>query len=92
MSFVALKNKCSFSYKYLISKEGNLSIGTLVTEEFGKIEVASPLMLAVQKCRTDAIILLSPLAAGYVEPTNKRSTLMLAACSEILLQYGFCPV
>lgn len=91
--FVALKNKCSFSYKYLISKEGNLSIGTLVTEEFGKIEVASPLMLAVQKCRTDAIILLSPLAAGYVEPTNKRSTLMLAACSgnstavRILAQY-----
>ncbi|EFO64276.1 Protein 21.1 [Giardia lamblia P15] len=90
---VALKNKCSFSYKYLVSREGNLSIGPLATEEFGNIEVASPLMLAVQKCRTDAIILLSPLVAGYVEPTNKRSALMLAACSgnstavRILAQY-----
>lgn len=90
---VAIENKCSFSYKYLISREGSMPIDHLLTKEFGDIEAASPLMLAVHKCRTDAVILLAPLIAGYVEPTNKRSALMLAACSgnsaaaRILAQY-----
>lgn len=90
---VALDNRCSFAYKYLISREGTLSIDHLVTKAFGDMEVASPLMLAVQSCRIDAIILLAPIAAGYVEPTTKRSALMLAACSgnsaavRILAQY-----
>lgn len=93
---IAIENQCSFSYKYLISREGTVLIDHLITKEFGDIGAASPLMLAVHKCRTDAVILLAPLAAGYVDPATKRSALMLAACSgntaaaRILSQYEAC--